>query len=228
MKKIVVLVLSLELVLALTGCAGNSDETAGSPGLGKSSHYAQEQLDKTGLALSGGEDTEIPPDYQALTEPPALSVSTINQADCVTASCGNYHWSIILPDGTSSQVIACGLHPLDHQEYPILYTAFPDGTLPFLEEEGEIGSIVPVFQLDFGGILPESISAIRWPASCIGNTGNVSDVEEVAADMEGDTILLEPLGDGDYIYEISAQWGEMGGGSYVFRTLPQIREEQVT
>lgn len=57
---------------------------------------------------------------------------------------------------------------------------------------------------------------------------NVSDFEKVATDMEGDTILLEPLGDGDYIYEISTQWGEMEGASYVFRTLPQIRGEQVT
>ena len=36
----------------------------------------------------------------------------------------------------------------------------------------------------------------------------------------------EPLGDGDYVYEISADWGEVGGASYTFRTLPQIWGEQ--
>ncbi len=50
--------------------------------------------------------------------------------------------------------------------------------------------------------------------------------EEVTAEMEGDTITLVPLGDGDYVYEVSAGWGEAGYASYTFRTLPQVRGEQ--
>lgn len=51
------------------------------------------------------------------------------------------------------------------------------------------------------------------------------DFEEVIVEFEEDMINLMPLGDGDYVYEISADWGEVGGASYTFRILPQIRGE---
>ena len=50
-----------------------------------------------------------------------------------------------------------------------------------------------------------------------------TDFEMVNTELEGDTFSLFPLGDGDYVYEVSANWGDVGGASYTFRTLPQIR-----
>ena len=95
----------------------------------------------------------------------------------------------------------------------------------FLLEAGEnVGSIAPVFYLDFGEILPETVSVMRWPASRIGDAQTYStDFEMVNTELEGDTFSLFPLGDGDYVYEVSANWGDVGGASYTFRTLPQIR-----
>lgn len=177
--------------------------------------------DDTKISVAqGGGRVALPSDFEALTAPPVLTVSTLNNADSVSASCGNYSWNHTLSDGLTSTLIACGAHPLDWQEHPILYTAFPAGTLSPLEEGTDIGSMVPVFYLDFGEILPETVSAIRWPASYIGDAQSHSaDFEEVAVEFKKDRITLVPLGDGDYVYEISAAWGEAGSASYTFRTL---------
>ena len=174
------------------------------------------------VAQGGGGDA-LPSDFESMTAPPALIVSTLNCADSVSASCGNYNWSCTLSDGFTSTLIACGAHPLDWQEHPVLYTAFPAGTLSSLEEGTDIESMVPVFYLDFGEILPETVSAVRWPASYIGDAQSHStDFEEVAVELKKDRITLVPLGDGDYVYEISAAWGEAGSASYTFRTLLQF------
>ena len=154
-----------------------------------------------------GEDVSVPLDFESLTEPPALVVSTINNTDRVTASCGNSQWRCTLPDGETASVIACGLHPLDQQDHPIVYTAFPTGSLSSSENEEDLGAIAPTFYLDFGEISPETISAVRWPASYIGNTQNHTDSENVTIEIEEGTIMLAPLGDGDYVYEVSTRWG---------------------
>ena len=177
-------------------------------------------------AEKGGGDVSVPLDFESLTEPPALVVSTLNNTDRVTASCSNSEWSCTLPDGETASVVACGPHPLDQQDHPIVYTAFPAGSLPSSENGEDLGAIAPIFYLDFGDISPETISAIRWPASYIGNTQNHTDFENVTIEIEEGTIMLAPLGDGDYVYEVSARWGEVGSASYVFRTMSQLRENQ--
>lgn len=182
--------------------------------------------DKGTAAAQGGKEAALPSNFEALTAPPTLAVSTLNNVDRVITSCGNSQWRYTLPDGTATTLSACGAHPLDRQEHPILYTAFPAGSLPPLEDGEHPGCIVPIYDLDFGEFLPETVSAIRWPASYIGNTQRDTDFEEVIVEIEGDTITLMPLGDGDFVYAVSACWGEMGYASYTFRTLPQIREEQ--
>ena len=159
------------------------------------------------IALTGCTSAET--DKEILTEPPILTVSALNKADSVSASCGNSHWNCAMPDGTTTTILACGAHPLDQQEYPILYTAFP------------------VFYLDFGEISPETVSAVRWSAAYIGDAqSHAADFEEVIVEFEENMITLNPVGDGDYIYEISAAWGEVGEAGYTFRTLPQIQGEQ--
>lgn len=35
--------------------------------------------------------------------------------------------------------------------------------------------------------------------------------------------FLLSLGDGEFVYEVQADWGEVGCADYVFMTLPQLR-----
>lgn len=159
------------------------------------------------------------PDARTLEKPPELVVSTINNADSVTASCGNYQWSI-----NGGVVIACGAHPLDEaQERTRLYTAFPAGTLPPLSGGEDTPSILPVFYLDFGEIPPETVTVRRWPSEYIGRAGEFDgDSEEVEVDCS-DGFSILPAGDGEFVYAVSAAWGEVGSAAYVFSTLPQAR-----
>ncbi len=224
MKRIVLVIAAF--VFVLTGCASveTDEKTASIP-----TETTISTDDPQVSAAQGESEADFTAllDYESLTEPPSLTVSTLMYVDRVIASCGNYHWSHTLPDGTVCEVIACGAHPLDQQEYPILYTAFPDGALPAPEDGENGGSIAPVFYLDFGEILPETVSVMRWPASRIGDAQTDStDFEVVTTELDGDTFSLFPLGDGDYVYEVSADWGDMGEASYTFRTLPQIRGTQ--
>lgn len=167
----------------------------------------------------------VKPAPQTLTEPPELIVSTMYDTDSVTASCGNYEWNRELPDGTTGHIIACGAHPLDVTwEYNILYTAFPAGSLPPLEEGQMPGMLLPIFYLNFGNIPPDVVSVQRWPASYIGDAQiHSADSEDVAVESENGIFTLLPLGDGDFIYEIHVEWSDVGSANYVFRTLPQVR-----
>ena len=131
-----------------------------------------------------------------------------------------------MPDGSMSSVIACGAHPLDEAgaaEQTRLYTAFPAGSLPPLGEGENTPSILPVLYLDFGEIPPETVTVRRWPSEYIGRAGEFDGgSEEVEVDSsDGFTIL--PFLDGAFVYEVCADWGEVGSAYYVFSTLPQTR-----
>lgn len=170
------------------------------------------------------------PDSQTLTKPPELIVSTEYGVDRVTAQCSNYEWNVKLEGDMMSSVIACGAHPLDSPGklgYATLYTAFPAGSLPPLEE-GQLPELMPpVFYLDFGEIPPETITVKRWPASYVGNASeHYNDGENVTVDSP-DGFMLLPQGDGEFIYEIHADWDQMGSADYVFRTVPEVRDDKL-
>lgn len=160
-----------------------------------------------------------------LQEPPKMVVSTVNNVDSVIASCGNYQWNKEMSNGTTSSVIACGAHPLDEvNERAILYTAFPSGSQQPLIQDQEPGAMLPVFQLDFGDVPPEVVTAHRWPSAYIGHASEyANDCEEVMVDIS-DGITLFPPDDGEFVYEVYAVWGEVGSAYYVFDTTPQIRD----
>ena len=205
-------------VFALTGCAS-----------------AETDKEKTAISTESTVSIDIPQvpaalplvfETETLTEPPILTVSTLNAVDCISVSYGNSHWHRKMPDGTTIMKLTCEAHPLDQKNYPILYTAFPAGMLLPIEE-ADFEAVVSVFYLDFGEILPETVSAVRWPATYIDDAQeHFADYEEVIIEFEENLITLIPLDDGDYIYEISAAWKEVGEAGYTFRTLPQIRGEQ--
>ena len=217
--------LVLVCVIGLAGCS-HTDSSA-PPASGSSEH-----IEALGAALpeNSGPITPEPvkPDARTLDGPPKLVVSTLNSADSVTASCGNYQWNQKLPNGSGGYVIACGAHPLDEAgaaERTRLYTAFPAGSLPPLGEGENTPSILPVFYLDFGEIPPETVTVRRWPSEYIGRAGEFDGgSEEVEVDTsDGFTIL--PFLDGEFVYEVHAAWSEVGSAHYVFSTLPQVRGE---
>ena len=161
----------------------------------------------------------------SLENPPALIVSTEYDVDSVTAEIYGYTWTKKLDEDQMSTIIACGMHPLDdpgEPGYAILYTAFPPGSLPPLPDGQFRSSMMPVFFLDFGEVPPKTVTARRWPAEHVGSASeHYDDAEEVRVDTsEG---FLSPLGDGNFVYEIHADWGEVGSADYVFMTLPKIR-----
>lgn len=215
MKRILLIVGAF--IFILTGCASVSTDNILASNI--------PETDNEEIFTEQGEEVLLLSDFETLTEPPALEVSTQNNVDSVMAACLSWQWSYALSDETTTSSIACGVHPLEYPENPILYTAFPAGSLPPLEEGENVGTILPVFYLDFGEVLPETVSVTRYQSSYIGNSQNYADSEQVMTKTVDGKIALEPLGDGDFVYEVFANWGETRYAYYTFRTLPQLREE---
>lgn len=231
------LCLALCLCLCLTACGGVE--------LGETPSTSPESPGVSApVSPEPSELVEV--ETEKLTAPPALAVSTLYHADSVTASSGNYQWSREMPDGTTQSVIACGASPLDTgMEWPLLYTAFGPGDLPPLKEGEFLSSIVPVYYLDFGAAPPETVTARRWSVKAVGQGTGFDDAEEVSVewvegaegrvpygmeawvDMAG-CYALYPLGDGEFVYEIHAEWDGLGNADYIFQTLPQVRGEEIS
>lgn len=218
MKKLLILSLALLCAAALGGCRAPATNVAGP--------------DSNTTPPPSLEATASPsPDIGSLSVPPELVVSTLNHADSVTAQRYGFSWDRELPNGQRASVIACGIHPLDDPGeggYATLYTAFPAGSLPPLEEGQLPGTIVPVYYLDFGDFPPDSLTACRWPSAWSGQYENREELEaeEVTVDTIDEGWALFPLGDGEFIYEVQADWGDTGNANYVFATLPQVRGGQ--
>lgn len=213
----------LACVIGLASCGHTDSSTPPTPGSHDNAVSLGADLPEASNSIS---PSSVKPDAQTLERPPELVVSTMNNADSVTASCGNYQWSKKMPDGTTGSIIACGAHPLDEAgaaERTRLYTAFPAGTLPPSSEGQDTPSFLPVFYLNFGEIPPETVTARRWPSEYIGRASEFDgDSEEVEVDSSNGFAIL-PIGDGEFVYEVDAVWGEVGSAAYVFSTLPQMR-----
>lgn len=242
MRKTMNMCLGIALCLCLAACGNSIPDQSESPNSSRASEIdsidppsieplesaGRDSAEPSGSDLS--ENPELMPsvttksDGLVLEEPPKLVVSTMNNTDSVIASCGNYQWNKEMPDGTTRNTIACGAHPLDEvNERATLYTAFPAGSLPTLPDGQMPRAIYPVFYLNFGEIPPETVTVYRWPSIYIGHASEyASDGEDVTVDIsDGFTIL--PTGDGEFVYEVHADWGEVGHADYVFNTVPQVK-----
>lgn len=225
MKKATIFITTFTIILALSGCNQANLETSQLPA------DVQPTVDATiPERPENNENTASPPapitpDYSTLTTAPKLMVSTLNNVDNIVVGAGNFEWSIEMPDGTMGSIVACGAGPLDDiSEPPVLYTAFPAGSLPPLNDGQDVGSIMPTYYLNFGEIPPETVTVRRWLASYVGDYENhYEDFEDVIAEYENGAFTLYPGGDGEFVYEIYAEWGEVGNAYYIFRTLPQVR-----
>lgn len=255
MRKSLVLTAALICILILGGCANTVQETewqpsganeSQTPELGQSSNVSEVSAatERSGVSEASGTtvaakqdnltsdgkelSTSVAPDPWTLTAPPELTVSTEYNADQISAQCYGYGWNVKLEGDMMTTVIACGPHPLDSSEeldYAVLYTAFPVGSLPPLEEGQLPGFMLPVYFLDFGVIPPETVTVKRWPAAYVGHTSEHSDDSEQVTVDSSDGFMLLPLGDGEFVYEVHADWGQVGSADYVFRTVPEVRAE---
>lgn len=214
------LCLALALCLTLTACGprGSEPTPTGSP---QGSSPAEE-------TARPSESANAPvPEIGSLGDPPALTVSTLYHADSVVAACGNFQWAEEMPDGTVQSIVACGASPMDAGwEKPLLYTAFGPGTLPPPKEGEFVSSIMPIYYLDFGEVPPTAVTARRWSADYIGQDDAWDRAEAVSVETTDEGYALYPLGDGEFVYEVNAQWGELGSAQYVFQTIPQVRGEK--
>lgn len=222
MRQWITFALIFACMAGLAGCAHTDPSAPPASGSYEHTESLGADLPKDPGSISS---EPVKPDAWTLDGPPELVVSTLNNVDSVTASCGNFQWNHRLPGGSGGYVIACGAHPLDEAgaaERTRLYTAFPAGTLPPLGNGEDTPSILPVFHLDFGEIPPESVTVRRWPSEYIGRASEFDgDSEEVEVDSSNGFAIL-PFLDGEFVYEVNASWGEVGSASYVFSTLPQL------
>ena len=212
MKKTLALTSALICILILEGCANTVQEAEWQP-------LGADESQTPALGQSSGV-----PDPWTLTEPPELFVSTEYNADRITAQCSSYEWNVKLEGDMMSSIIACGPHPLDspkNLDYPTLYTAFPAESLTPSEEGETKETVLPVFYLDFGEIPPETVTVYRWSAAFVFNASeHYEDGEPVTVDSS-DGFMLLPQGDGEFVYEIYADWGQVGHAYYGFLTMPE-------
>lgn len=129
---------------------------------------------------------------ETLKEPPALTIRCGNKTTYVRPF--SYNWDYTNPDCDRRGVIACGVHPLQFENYDSL--------------QSENGEMILIF-----GAPAESWSVTCWDAKYHGKTD--APTMEVTLTEEG--FLLN---EGDCIYCISAHWDTQqynGTAEYTFR-----------
>ena len=168
-------------------------------------------LSFAGCSRSTAADGGNPAD-PILDSPPALTV--ICGESQIQALKGTCSWTWLNADGTSISVESDSLHPLQAREYmtPLYLPAPPSGADSLTAE------------LRFGSA-PDQVGVRRWSGDDWDRTGAQSEDVEVSFSGEGAKSSFQiPLGDGQYIYEVTAAWdheAQYGGtASYSFYTLP--------
>lgn len=145
-----------------------------------------------------GEEAE-PIAQEPLASAPMLTIRW--EGGQMAVQSGNYSWRYTLPDtwsdswevpegeGQTQAVIACGAHPLDNID-----------NRDFTAVTGEW------LTLSFP-VPPDRITVFRWPGEDLGNP----DAAEQAVEPEG---FFLPVEEGDWVYQVIAQWdGDGWGGS---------------
>lgn len=130
-----------------------------------------------------------------LAEPPPLIVELLSGEGKVKAVNGTYSWMYLQEDGTDGGINASGGTPHENQskQDPLM-----------LPVTGEVLTAVLHFE-----DAPDSVSVRSW---------NLNDTQSLMVDWESVEVVLSAgefqieLKDGDYIYEVTAEWNE--GGSH--------------
>ena len=161
----------------------------------------------------GSKNNEI-----ALNEPPALTL--IYGKENINALRGTTSWTYVNDDGTSTGIESDSLHPLQAKEIMSLLNLFPS-TLSSSEP------LKATLKWDF---VPDEVTVRCWGEDCWGQTGDYNETSEeipvkrlmIDSDTKTVPIISVELKNGNYIYEITAEWNSYekfsGKISYSFYT----------
>lgn len=181
----------LLVFLMLCGCAAGAGEKQ--PAEPEMTGETASPLEEPDSEMKKPEPEQLPekkPEVQR-QEPCALNVICGEQR--TAAMGGSWSWWYDNGDGTQSGIEACGIHPLDGEQY-----------IPALLMTG------PEAQLQFEGEEPDRVTVRCWNTEFWGQT----ETESEPAEVDGLRLLLK---NGAYVYEVAATWERFdswGGTAY--------------
>lgn len=192
MKRLAILFSVLICVLVTTGCFGDETKEQGNgvqPEIfGEKNNNPDENDDSSGSK-------------EVSEERPSLTVVCCEQS--VTALKGTSTWTSMLPDGTKQSICSDSMHPLQAVEY--------------MEPLSLMPSIMSRYEplratLIFDKASPDKVTVRCWDESCIDKPDSSATeikVDVIEVDFADGTWTQDytfMLLDGNYIYEVIAEW----------------------
>ena len=197
MKKLVAFVFALALVLGLVGCSTQEEEVRQQIQFPENNAAHQETV--------------------TLKEPPALTV-VYGENNNVEALRGTSSWMYANEDGTWTGIEADSMHPLNAKEYMPCLELLPVITSPR-------SPLKVRMQWD---TIPDEVTVRCWDEACWGQYDAESEELTVRtlmvdSNMETAPIISVELKDGNYVYEVIAEWNSAetyhGKARYSFYTV---------
>lgn len=212
MKKIIFILLSIML---LSGCQSNPNSTKPQTFSYNPEQYTTENIgeDENHYLVQSPSDLEKPVSESILTEPPILTISTLNGS--VEALRGTTSWLYDNGDGTWTGIESDSMHPLDSNTKQYMPTLLIASTSHSSKKPVEA-----VLQFD---VTPDEVSIHCWSDEHWGHPFAKSE------DILINDFSIE-LKNSGYIYEIIAHWNSSekyrGTAYYSFYAEPSDFSEQ--
>lgn len=167
-------------------------------------------------SIGGSTNSEI-----ALNRPPELTI--LYGKESIKALRGTTSWTYANDDGTSTSEESDSLHPLQAKDYMTPLSLLPS----------TLSSANPLEVNLRWDYVPDEVTVRCWGEECWGQTGDYNNTSEeipvkilmIDSDGETEPIITTELKDGNYIYEVTAEWNSYdkfsGTAHYSFYTITQ-------
>lgn len=167
-------------------------------------------------SIGGSTNSEI-----ALNRPPELTI--LYGKESIKALRGTTSWTYANDDGTSTSEESDSLHPLQAKDYMTPLSLLPS----------TLSSANPLEVNLRWDYVPDEVTVRCWSEECWGQTGDYNNTSEeipvkilmIDSDGETEPIITTELKDGNYIYEVTAEWNSYdkfsGTAHYSFYTITQ-------
>lgn len=165
-------------------------------------------------SIGGSTNSEI-----ALNRPPELTI--LYGKESIKALRGTTSWTYANDDGTSTSEESDSLHPLQAKDYMTPLSLLPS----------TLSSANPLEVNLRWDYVPDEVTVHCWSEECWGQTGDYNNTSEeipvkilmIDSDGETEPIITTELKDGNYIYEVTAEWNSYdkfsGTAHYSFYTI---------
>lgn len=165
-------------------------------------------------SIGGSTNSEI-----ALNRPPELTI--LYGKESIKALRGTTSWTYANDDGTSTSEESDSLHPLQAKDYMTPLSLLPS----------TLSSANPLEVNLRWDYVPDEVTVRCWSEECWGQTGDYNNTSEeipvkilmIDSDGETEPIITTELKDGNYIYEVTAEWNSYdkfsGTAHYSFYTI---------